>query len=406
MIRSNWVKTVVMLLAACSAASASAQVNLVCRLARPASAAQLAQKYRLRLLDRIPGAPFVLYSARDEASAKVAQARMRLDSRVAWVEDDARFETPEGQAAMRGGPHKGSTLPAVGGRSVLYEANRDLLGQINWQSDLAASTGRAVRVAVLDTGLSPEQHYLWNRVRYALNLVEPGQPPYDVERQQDTNGDGTADQATGHGTMVVGLIDQIAPQVDLSVIRVCDSDGVSTAWRLIKGLSMAVVTRCEVANVSLGSLNQIPALSDVAEWCDEHGLLVVAAIGNNDQDAACYPARFNSSIAVGGLLPDDTKAPFSNYNRRCFFSAPATGIISQWYDGQIGEWSGTSFATPLVAAGIADSLRRTSRLAPSTIRTRIEGAGSSLDSINADYKGKLGVLLNLAKLDEALRGGP
>jgi subtilisin family serine protease len=141
------------------------------------------------------------------------------------------------------------------------------------------------------------------------------------------------------------------------------------------------------------------------DWCDQKNLLVVAAMGNQNIDRASHPARLSEVIAVGGLLPDNKKAPFSNYEGKCDFSAPATGIISQWYDGRIGEWSGTSFSTPMVVGAIADGLKNTSGPIPvDVLRDRIDRVGADLDVYNPDYEGELGVLLNVRRLKRAILG--
>jgi subtilisin family serine protease len=146
-------------------------------------------------------------------------------------------------------------------------------------------------------------------------------------------------------------------------------------------------------------------MSDVMDWCEENNLLVVASMGNDNTDKAAFPARISKVIAVGGLMPDNTKAPFSNYDSKCDFSAPATGIISQWHDGTIGIWSGTSFSAPMVAGAIADALKKTGRIPVSILRERVEDAGRDLDGVNPRYDGELGVLLDVKRLAAAVKGG-
>jgi hypothetical protein len=391
-------------LMALTAAAASAQVDIIVRLARRTDAQYVATRYGIPLIDRLPGAPFALYRARNAAHADQLEIKMSRDRKIVWVEEDDDYTTPEGQA-LKGAPYKGSTLPAVGDRNVLYQGNANVLAQINFDKAAAATSGRNVRVAIIDTGLSPAQSYLWAKVDSYANFVEDGQLPHDVKKGYDSNGDGVFDGAVGHGTMVAGIIDQIAPMSRFTIVRVADSDGVGSAWGLIKGLAYAVNTGCEIANVSMGSLNDLPAMSDVMDWCEEKNLLVVASMGNDGIDEAAFPARISKVVAVGGLLPDNVKAPFSNYDGKCDFSAPATGIISQWYDGQIGVWSGTSFSAPMVTGAIADALKKTGRIPVGTLRDRIDEAGGDLDGKNPDYRGRLGVLLDVKRIAAAVRAG-
>jgi len=351
----------------------------------------IAKAYNITLLDYITGGPFAYFKSPTKDGADLAESQMATDPRVVWAEDDAGMQSPE--------PQKGSTLPAVGDRKALYDANTEFLKQITWDGKIASKPGRQVLVAILDTGLSPNQPYLWEKVDSCLNVIENGVLPYDLPHNSDTNKDGVYDGMTGHGTMVAGVLDQISPLSRFVIVRVADSDGMASAWSVIKGLAFSVKAGAEVANVSLGTLNNIPAMSDVIEWCANQNLTVVAAIGNNAKPLACYPARISKAICVGGLLPNSTKAPFSNWSGVCLVSAPATGIVSQDWTGKMANWSGTSFSTPMVSGTIAEALRinTTKAVAPSRMRANIKRNGNSLDSINPSFAGKLGTLLDFSR---------
>jgi subtilisin family serine protease len=189
------------------------------------------------------------------------------------------------------------------------------------------------------------------------------------------------------------------------IARVADSDGTATAWTVIKGLAFAVVNRAEVANISLGSVDGIPALTDVLDWCELNRLLVVSGSGNANTGRAFYPARISKVICVTGLDPDNLKAAFSNWDGKARSAAPATGIVSQWWDGHMGVWSGTSFSSPMAAGAIADCLRRVGPNLPlGLMRDVIEQSGRNLDALNPDYSGELGTLLDVQRLNSMLGG--
>jgi hypothetical protein len=378
---------VVVLAAAGIAASSNAEVGLIVRLAPGGSPTAIATKYGIPLVDTAPGAPFAYYLVPEGKAGDKIQLRVSHDKTVVWAEDDAQLATPEGQ--------KGSTLPAVGDRLALYQQNTAMLAQINWNQTLAFTPGRIVKIAVLDTGLSPNQPELWNKVDASMNAIEPGSPAYDIPQGHDSNGDGLIDNMTGHGTMVAGILDQISPLSRLVVARVADSDGIATGWNVIKGLAFAVTSEAEVANISLGTLDRVPALSDVMDWVEDEGLLVVASIGNNGAKAATFPAKISKVVCVAGLLPDDSKAPFSNWEGTCDVSAPATGIASQSWEGRMGVWSGTSFASPMAAAVAADALRHsTGRLDPDLLRDAFAEFGTNIDAANSRFRQQLGLKLN------------
>jgi hypothetical protein len=385
----------------CIAALSAAKSKLVAQLVVGADPKAVAQTYNISLADVTAGAPFALFAVPEGIDPHDIQNRLNADPRVVWAEDNLELSDPEGQSAI-----KGSTIPAIGGRTALYEANDHVLRQINWSASLANGPGRIVRVAVLDTGLARIQKYLWAKVDATANYIDSGvRMPDDVPRGHDSNHNGTPDDAAGHGTMIAGIIDQIAPQTRFLIARVADSDGTASAWTVIKGLAFAVVNGAEVANISLGSVEGIPALNDVLDWCEDRNLLVVSGSGNGNVDRALYPARISKVICVTGLDPQNIKADFSNWDGAARSAAPATGIVSQWWDGQWGIWSGTSFSAPMVAAAVADCLRRQQISVPvDQIRDLVEESGRSLDELNPDYRGELGTLLDIQRLNELFGG--
>ncbi len=381
--------SILLLLAA--AGSANAQ-NLICRLAPGVTAQSLAVKYGINLIDFTPGAPFAIF----EGSSDAVSNELQNDPGVVWLEDDEAVGSPEDQS--KGKPTKGGGLPAVGTRSGLQKINKNILRQIGWSANIAASTGRTVHVAILDTGLGPKQTALWAKVDASMNTVEPGSPAYDIPHGTDSNGNGIPDEAVGHGTMIAGIIDQIAPNVRLNVARITDSDGIATGWSVIKGLAFAVSSKSEIANVSLGSLTNVPALSDVMEWCLANNLLIVAPIGNNDLQVICYPAKIEGALCVGGVDAINQKASFSNWNSNCAVSAPSVGFASQFWDGSLAIWSGTSFAAPVVAATIAEALRHSKASDPQSMIQATKSTGNQLIHMNPAYKNRMGVLVNFTRL--------
>jgi len=374
------------------------QARVICRYVPGADLRGISVKYGITYLDHTQGAPFVLYLCNAKYLQEYLQ-QLDRDPAIVWAAEDGKVSIPEAVG------QKGGSIPVIGDRTVLYQRNSAMLQQIGWNSSLAFSTGRPVTLAILDTGLSPNQPALWSKVVASANFVEQSQP-YDVPMNEDTNGNGVADEAVGHGTMVAGVVDQVAPSVNLAVARVADSDGFATAWSIIKGLTFSVNSGAEVANISLGTPTHIKALEYAMQWCGEQNLTVVAAIGNDGTNKAAYPAKIDQVICVGGLMPDSTKAPFSNWDHTCDASAPATGIYSQDWTGDLGLWSGTSFAAPMVSAAIADCLRRTSFVASKSWVDYLSASGRNIDPLNARYRGQLGSELNIVQLNSAIQQAP
>ncbi len=381
--------------------SAQAQDYFIVNLTDAAHTYPVAASHNLAVVDRTIGAPFAYYRSPIGSNHEVIQAALRADSRIVWAEDDAQVESPENQS---GG--KGSTVAVVNDRTTLYGLNSGALGKISFDPVRAMLPGRTVKIAILDTGLARRSFSIWRRVVRGANFVEAGHSAYDDYKQLDSNGNNIPDEGVGHGTFVAGIIDQIAPLCPLVIIRVGDSDGVSSAWRLTKGIVFAVTEGCEVANISLGSPATIAALSDVCEWAEDRGLVIVGAAGNLNQQGSFSPARISSNVCVTGVDHLDKKASFANWDSGVDACAPSTGIKSAWVDGTSVIWQGTSFAAPFQAGAIADSLRRRGKAYASDV-VRVAGrAGDGINAINPLYQGKLGVRLNLFKLDNSIKGLP
>ena len=350
-------------------------------------------RYGLRIVDHTQPAPFVLYRTPAGSDLHAIQAQMRLDGNYVFAEDDDTLTYPEGHSGGKGG-----TVAAIMTRESVYQQNSAMLTQINFNPATTQGPGRVLRVAILDTGLSAQQPELWGRVYRSFNAVEPDKPAYDRAWNKDTNANGAPDEALGHGTMVAGLVYQMSPKSQLVIARVADSDGVSSAWNLTKGLAFAAVQGAELVNISLGSLERIPAISDVLDWTETQGMQIVAPIGNNNQRTALSPAEISKVICVAGVTSTDTKAAFSNWAGTTDLAAPATGIKSYWWNGQMGIWSGTSFAAPLVTGSLAEALRKRSKLTPAKIRDAVEDSGDNINPKNPSFKDELGTRLNFGKL--------
>lgn len=397
---STWLRSLASIFSCVLAAAAVAQVQIICQLQPGADPALVGKRFGMQTIDTTSPAPFVLFRLNQDVDVERFLLALTRDPDVVWADDDKSVVMPEHTSASKGG-----TIAAIWDRNSWYAMNEGMLDQIGWSQSLASTPGRQVRFAVLDTGLSPRQRFLWRKVAATLNTVEVGQAPFDLPYGTDSNGNGFADEGVGHGTMIAGLVDQISPLTQLVIVRVADSDGNSSSWRIIKGLAFAVINGAEVANVSLGSDINIPALSDAMDWVEAHNMLVVAPGGNNGLEMVTAPARITKVVAVGGLDPDDFKAPFSNWDGKIDTSAPATGIKSTYWDGSLGIWSGTSFASPMMAASLADALRRIAPQPLDILRTAAEDSGDDLDGLNPEYSGKLGTALNFTRLSQWLGAG-
>lgn len=149
--------------------------------------------------------------------------------------------------------------------------------------------------------------------------------------------------------------------------------------KLAKAINQAREQGCHIINVSGASLSVNGRGSDqlrqAVEACQREGVLIVAAVGNENRDLESLPAALDSVLAVGACQRDGTPAKFNNHGRilrRKMILAPGIDIPVALADNDISFVCGSSFAAPVIT-GIAALLFNALSLqgkkdAPETIR--------------------------------------
>ncbi|MEX0663530.1 MAG: S8 family serine peptidase [Acidimicrobiia bacterium] len=237
--------------------------------------------------------------------------------------------------------------------------------------DTAGTLGDGVVVAIVDTGINGVHTDLAGQFVPGVDWVVDGRP-------------GCAD-AHGHGTHVAGVIAAIennaigiagaAPNVKLMPVRVLGQNGSGLVSDLADGIKWAVDHGADVINLSLGDPAPMPTVQAMVQYARDHGVVVVASAGNcNPQcssdpegtpDGPVYPAAYPEAISVAAnALADDpappevpplplVRAPFSRANGEVDLSAPGSAIWSTYPNNGYIALSGTSMASPYVAAAAA-----------------------------------------------------
>ena len=187
----------------------------------------------------------------------------------------------------------------------------------------------------------------------------------------------------GHGTFVAGIVRCVAPDADVHVHAFLPLGGAITEANLLLKLDSAIEQMPDVISMSAGctTRHNLPPLGFEALW--EHrlrhckGTVLVVAAGNNASREPFWPAAFPWTVSVGALNRDGSRAPFSDFGSWVDVYATGVDVINAFpngtynykeppkigqqaqFDFEMAAWSGTSFATPLVAGMIAARRSRT-----------------------------------------------
>ncbi len=270
------------------------------------------------------------------------------------------------------------------------DANPDLWGLEAVQARDLESTGKGVRVAVLDTGVSNIP---------AFSSVAPRN--YVVAASPTGNADDDFMFGEGHGTGVAGLVAGrnasgqavgVAPDAGIVPVKVCDKTGHCRDTSVIMGICYAVSKGVEakVVNLSLGSFINSPLAEGAIRDAGLEGAVVVASAGNTrefpaghaDYNRTIYPAAFAGDarlrleglISVGAIDQRRQYAGFATANNRVDLAAPGDAIFTFKRDGNTYNIaSGTSYAAPFVSGTAAVLLSKNSRLQPREVKKLIVG---------------------------------
>ncbi len=169
-----------------------------------------------------------------------------------------------------------------------------------------------------------------------------------------------------------------------------DAKGLSygTAY---EGLLYAGVMGADVINCSWGSDTYSLAEQELVSYVrNDLGAIIIAAAGNNGNEAPYFPASYDHTISVGSTRPDDRKAATSNYHHTVDLSAPGEGVWSTKTGNTYGVESGTSMSAPMVAGGAALLLSADDQLTAEQVEVALIASTNNNDILLGQAAGLLG----------------
>lgn len=149
----------------------------------------------------------------------------------------------------------------------------------------------------------------------------------------------------------------------------------------------AVNNGAHVLNCSWGSSS---GLATATNYAVNHGVLIVTAAGNENNQSPSYLGSRSDVISVAATNSGDQKAWFSSYGTWVEVSAPGVAIYSTVFNNSYTSWDGTSMAAPFVT-GLAGLLFASdSTLTAPDVFDIIVSSTDNIDSLNPGYEGLLG----------------
>jgi len=222
------------------------------------------------------------------------------------------------------------------------------------------SKGKGIELAIIDTGVDPTLKEIRSKIVKWKDFLDGSKPAFD-------NGKFPFDWS-GHGTSIASVVFQVAPEIELAIVKVYDNETMSTvppsrwsAYLYAAGMIWAAENGADIINLSAVFRTDTKAIREAAKYCWEKNIVVVSPVANvskNEGDQTLsFPAAYPWTIAVGGVEKNNGKLRVSELSSEAVYLdvvAPASGICGEmpsYLDRKARPQytHGNSMAVPFVA---------------------------------------------------------
>jgi len=302
---------------------------------------------------------------------------------------------------------------------TFYNLNRiDSNASIHSENLLQEYSGKGIKIAIIDDGLDTSHEDLYGAITYTYDLTSKSS---NVSQTYTTDNHGTA--VTGIiGARVNGKgIHGVASQSEIIFLKFKESISDSETIELF---NKAEEFGADIINCSWGTYDVSQSVKekivDLANnGRDGKGILIVFAVGNDDQEMGNDESAIPEVIAVGSTDKNNERALYSNYGPNLDIMAPGgyyTGITTLdpmnsdgvasivpnylLYDDS-NAFVGTSASAPIVSGILALILEKNPNLTRAEIETLLQNNSDKIGNVEYqngrnDYYGYGKV--NLAKI--------
>ena len=245
-----------------------------------------------------------------------------------------------------------------------------------------AVNGSGVTVAIIDTGVDPNNAILKSRLVYGYDFTrnqsggsemgdinqstvgvvdgsaQPAQLNQSTVGVVDQSTVGVVDQtkysAFGHGTMTAGIVHLVAPNAKIMPLKAFNASGAGYASDVLRAIYYGVNHGAKVISMSFDFTTYSQELATAVNYATMRGVICVASAGNDGQLATVYPAALPNVIDVASTSNNNTPPAFSNYGAPpVWLSAPGEAVMTTYPFNTYAVGWGTSFSAPLVSGTVA-----------------------------------------------------
>jgi subtilisin len=250
------------------------------------------------------------------------------------------------------------SLPATAGESIRLPFTWPERVTREWA--FGGSTGAGTRVCVLDSGIEAD-HPLVGKVDRSVAVTRTGD---EIAVVDDDSGD-----LCGHGTACAGVIRALAPDCELTSVRVLGAGYTGSGAVMLAGLEWAIQEGFHVVNMSLSTTKKqyVDRLHELADSAYFRRTMLVASAHNMPVES--FPWRFASVVSVGSHEESDPLAYYYNPHPPVEFFAHGLNVDVAWLGGGTLRCTGNSFATPHVAGVCALVMSKHPELTPFQLKS-------------------------------------
>ena len=252
-----------------------------------------------------------------------------------------RLRAPAGMSLAKAERQLAKLIPAATIQSnPIYQQSGATAAVQAGQAITGRATGRGAAIGLIDGGIA--QH--------------PALPTNIVQRGFAEGAPAPGGHATAIASILVGrgAVRGVSPQSRLFTADIYGRDPRGgNALAIARALGWLAASGTAVVNISLaGPAN--PLLARAVAAADRHGILMVAAVGNDGAAAPpAFPASYPQVIAVTGVDARGRTLIEAGKALHIDFAAPGADLLAAKPGGGVGKVRGTSFAAPFVAGRLA-----------------------------------------------------